>query len=96
MGFTKLIQSRHTSSADAMAKARRSVGTTFNLGQECKEKGNHKPMILSRKGIPLKDLSHIYQLSIQQVCDAVADVEKTYLAWGISLPPKIRVKGLTP
>lgn len=51
-------------------------------------KEDHELMILRRKGIPLKDLAHIYQLSIAQVCDGVNKVEETYLAWGFKLPPK--------
>jgi hypothetical protein len=53
-------------------------------------KEDHQLMILSRKGIPLKDLERIYQISKPQICDAVARVEETYLAWGIPLPPRAR------
>jgi hypothetical protein len=60
-------------------------------------KEDQQLMILSRKGIPLEDLEHIFKLSKPAICGAVAKVEETYLAWGIPLPPKaprLRAKDL--
>lgn len=57
-------------------------------------KDDQQIMILSRKGIPLKDIAHIYGLSIVGTHCAAARVEEVYMAWNIPLPPKVKAKGL--
>lgn len=51
-------------------------------------KEDQELMILSRNGIPLKDLAHIYGLSIVGVHEAVTRTEEAYMAWKLPLPPK--------
>ena len=57
-------------------------------------KEDQQIMVLSRKGIPLKDIAHIYGMSIVNAHSAAARVEEVYLAWNIPLPPKVKVKGM--